>query len=149
MLCVRRSLTLARARPSGSSVRPWQVKRQMVTDVNYKRRGSEMVSLGFSLYSYRARTRRLRRGTPQGSMGRLTVLYNRCPIDVLTHTGPCGIPMGPPGHHRDPTGPQRTAGGSVGPCSIGASQFDPQPLLAQPRLLVDITQTSENFEPLL
>ena len=51
---------------------------------------------------------------------RSTVPY-RCTIDVRTHTGPSGVPTGPPGPCRDPTDPRRTAGGTVGPRFIGAS----------------------------
>ena len=58
--------------------------------------------------------------TRRGSTGRLTVPYG-CTIDVRTHTGPYGGPMGPPGPRRYPTGPRRTAGGTVGPRLIGAS----------------------------
>ena len=51
--------------------------------------------------------------TRRGSTGRSTVPY-RCAIDVRTHTGPHGVPTGPPG-------PRRTAGGTVRPRLIGAS----------------------------
>ena len=59
-------------------------------------------------------------GTRRGSTDRSTVPY-WCTIDVRTHTGPYGVPTGPPGAHRDPTDPWRTAGGTVGPRLIGAS----------------------------
>ena len=58
--------------------------------------------------------------TRRGSTDRSTVPY-WCTIDVRTHTGPYGVPTGPPGPHRDPTDPRRTAGGTVGPRLIGAS----------------------------
>ena len=45
----------------------------------------------------------------------------RCTIDVRTHTGPSGVPTGPPGARRDPMGPRQTAGSTVGPRLIGAS----------------------------
>ena len=60
--------------------------------------------------------------TRRGSTDRSTVPY-RCTIDVRTHTGPYGVPMGPPGPRWDPMGPRRTAGGTIGPCFIGASRF--------------------------
>ena len=56
--------------------------------------------------------------TRRGSTGRSTILY-RCTIDVRTHTGPYGVPTGPPGPHRDPTGLLPTAGGIVGLRLIG------------------------------
>ena len=49
-----------------------------------------------------------------------TVPY-QCTTDIRTHTGSSGVPMGPPGARQDPTGPRRTAGGTVGPRFIGAS----------------------------
>ena len=69
--------------------------------------------------------------TRRGSTGRSTVPY-RCTIDVRTHTGPYGVPMGPPGPRRDPMGPRRTAGGTVGPRFIGSSL----PGLGGPQLLL-------------
>ena len=53
-------------------------------------------------------------GTRRGSTDRLTVQY-WCTIDVRTHTGPSGVPTGPPWARRDPTDLRRTAGGTVGP----------------------------------
>ena len=58
--------------------------------------------------------------TRRGSTGRSTVPY-WCTIDVRSHTGPYGGPTGPLGAFRDPAGPRRTAGGTVGPRLIGAS----------------------------
>ena len=37
--------------------------------------------------------------------------------------GTCGVPTGPPGPCRDPTGSRWTAGGNVGPHLVGATQF--------------------------
>ena len=45
-------------------------------------------------------------GTRQGSTDRSTVPY-RCTTHVRTHTGPSGVPTGPPGPRRDPTDPLR------------------------------------------
>ena len=47
-------------------------------------------------------------------------------IDARLMYGPYGVPTGPPGACRDPTGPRRTASGTVRPRFIGAP----------PRLLV-------------
>ena len=58
--------------------------------------------------------------TRRGSTGRSIVLY-LCTIDVRTHTGPYGVSTGALGARWDLTGPRRTAGGTVGPCLIGAS----------------------------
>ena len=54
------------------------------------------------------------------STGRSTVPY-WCTIDVRTPWARHGVPTGPPGARRDPTGPRRTPGGTVGPRLIGAS----------------------------
>ena len=59
-------------------------------------------------------------GTCSHPTGRSTVPY-WCTIDVRTPWARHGVPTGPPGPHRDPTGPWRTAGGTVGPRLIGAS----------------------------
>ena len=73
--------------------------------------GFRRVSIGTLIWHDRTR---------RGSTDRSTVPY-WCTIDVRTHTGPYGVPTGPPGARRDPTGPRRTAGGTVGPRLIGAS----------------------------
>ena len=54
--------------------------------------------------------------TRWGSRGGSTVPY-RCTTDVQTHTGPYGVPTGPPEARWDPTDP----GGTAGPRLIGAS----------------------------
>ena len=59
-------------------------------------------------------------GSHQGTSWSRMVPY-WCTIDVRTHTGHSGVPTGPLGACRDPTGPRRTAGGTVGPRLIGAS----------------------------
>ena len=72
-------------------------------------------------------------GTRRGSTDRSTVPY-RCTIDVRTHTGPYGVPTGPPGARRDPADRRRhrrTPFHRSLP-SLGG----PQLLLAQPWLLV-------------
>ena len=57
--------------------------------------------------------------TRRGLTDRSTVAYP-CTIDVGTPWAHHVIPTGPPGPCRDPTDPWRTAGGTVGPCLIGA-----------------------------
>ena len=63
----------------------------------------------------------LARRDPTGLDGSLD-----CPISVHDsstdpYTGPSGVPTGLPRARRDPTGPQRIPGGTVGPRFIGAS----------------------------
>ena len=59
-------------------------------------------------------------GTRRGSTDRSTGPY-RFTIDVRTPWARHGVTTGPRGSRRDPTGPRRTPGGTVGPRFVGAS----------------------------
>ena len=80
-------------------------------------------------YRLKSGFRRLSVGTPiwhnrprRGLTDHSTVPYP-CTTEIRTLQGPYGGPRGRRGPRRDPTGPRRPAGGTVGPCFIGAPRF--------------------------
>lgn len=58
-----------------------------------------------------------------GPTDRSTVPYRCTTIKDTDPPGPPRSPRGRRGPHQDPTGPRRPAGGTIGPCFIGAPRF--------------------------